>query len=80
MKKSKLKNLNLRIIHYFLLFLLPVFLPACFQTNYLENDFIPSGKHTVVIMSEQTCAKKENDRKLFDEKVLHQSHKECYYK
>ena len=80
MKKSKLKYLNLRIIHYFLLFLLPVFLPACLQTHYLENDFIPSGKHTVVIMPEQACAEKENGRKLFDEKVLHQSHKECYYK
>ena len=80
MKKSKSKNLNLRIIHYFLLFLMPVFLPACFQTHYLENDFITSGKHTVVIMPEQTCAEKENGRELFDEKVLHQSHKECYYK
>ena len=80
MKKSKSKNFNLRIIHYFLLFLMPVFLPACFQTHYLENDFIPSGKHTVVIMPEQTCTKKENGRKLFDEKILHQSHKECYYK
>lgn len=80
MKKSKSKNLNLRIIHYFLLFLMPVFLPACFQTHYLENDFIPSGKHTVVIMPEQTCIEKENGRKLFDEKILHQSHKECYYK
>jgi len=46
----------------------------------LENDYIPSGKHTVVIMPQQTCAEKENGRKLFDEKVLHQSHKECYYK
>ena len=80
MKKSKSKNLNLRIIHYFLLFLMPVFLPACFQTHYLENDFIPSGKHTVVIMPEQTCTEKENGQKLFDEKILHHSHKECYYK
>ena len=80
MKKSKSKNLNLRIINYFLLFLMPVFLPACFQTHYLENDFIPSGKHTVVIMPEQTCTEKENGQKLFDEKILHQSHKECYYK
>jgi hypothetical protein len=59
---------------------MPVFLPACFQTHYLENDFIPSGKHTVVIMPEQTCIEKENGRKLFDEKILHHSHKECYYK
>ena len=80
MKKSKSKNFNLRIIHYFLLFLMPVFLPACFQTHYLENDFIPSGKHTVVIMPEQTCTEKENGQKLFDEKILHQSHRECYYK
>jgi hypothetical protein len=59
---------------------MPVFLPACFQTHILENDFIPSGNHTVVIMPEQTCIEKENGRKLFDEKILHQSHKECYYK
>jgi hypothetical protein len=31
-------------------------------------------------MPEQTCAEKENGQKLSDEKVLHQSHKECYYK
>ena len=80
MKISKLKTLNFRIIQYFLLFLITLSLPACFQTNYLENDFIPSGKHTVVIMPEQSCAEKENGHKLFDEKVLHQSHKECYYK
>jgi len=79
-KISKLKTLNFRIIQYFLLFLITLSLPACFQTNYLENDLIPSGKHTVVIMPEQTCAEKENGQELFDEKVLHQSHKECYYK
>ena len=80
MKISKLKTLNFRIIQYFLLFLITLSLSACFQTNYLENDLIPSGKHTVVIIPEQTCAEKENGRELFDEKVLHQSHKECYYK
>jgi hypothetical protein len=58
---------------------MPAFLPACFQTNYLDNDLIPSGKHTVIIMPEQTCEKKEYGRKLIDEKVLHPSHKECYY-
>jgi hypothetical protein len=47
---------------------MPVFLPACFQTHYLENDFIPSGKHTVVIMPEQTCIEKENGRKLFEKR------------
>mgnify|MGYP006089660715 FL=1 len=35
---------------------------------------------TVVIMPEQKCAKKENNRVLFGEKVLHPAHKECYYK
>ena len=80
MKTSKLKNLNFRILQYFLLFLIIVTLPACFQTHYLENDLTPSGKHVVVVMPEQTCADKVNGGKLFDEKVLHQSHKECYYK
>ena len=80
MKIVGLKNLYFRIKQYFLLFLIPLFLSACFQTHFLENDLIPSGKHTVVIMPEQTCAEKENGRKLSDEKVLHQSHKECYYK
>ena len=55
-------------------------LPACLKTNLLENRAIPSGKHTVVIMPEQTCADESNGRKLFDEKILHTSHKECYYK
>jgi hypothetical protein len=85
MKIIKLKTLNLKIfnykkIHYPLLFLISLSLAACFQTNLLENQLVPSGSHTVVIMPEQTCAEKENGRKLSDEKVLQQSHKECYYK
>jgi len=80
-----LKTLNLKIfnhkkIRYPLLFLITLNLPACFQTNLLENQLVPSGNYTVVIMPEQTCADKENGQKLFDEKILHQSHKECYYK
>ena len=58
MKISKLKTLNFGIIQYSLLFLITLSLPACFQTDYLENDLIPSGKHTVVIMPEQTCSRK----------------------
>ena len=85
MKIIKLKTLNLKIfnykkIHYPLLFLISLSLAACFQTNLLENQLVPSGSHTVVIMPEQTCANEENSRKLFDEKIFHQSHKECYYK
>ena len=38
------------------------------------------GTLVQVIMPEQKCAKKENDRVLFGEKVLHPAHKECYYK
>ena len=59
---------------------MPAFLPACFQTNYLDNDLITSGKHSVFIMPEQTCEEKVNGRELIDEKVLHTSLKECYYK
>ena len=55
-------------------------IPACFTTNLLENRSIPSGKHSVILMPEQTCAKTENGRNLFDEDILHPSHKECYYK
>ena len=80
MKISKLKTLNFGIIQYSLLFLITLSLPACFQTDNLENDLIPSGKHTVVIMPEQTCREKEYGRNLIDEKILHESHKECYYK
>ena len=80
MKISKLKTLNFGIIQYSLLFLITLSLPACFQTDNLENDLIPSGKHTVVIMPEQTCREKENGLNLIDEKILHESHKECYYK
>ena len=65
---------------YVPLFFITLALPACSKTNILENKSIPSGKHTVVIMPKQTCAKTENGRKLFDEKILHTSHKECYYK
>jgi hypothetical protein len=62
------------------LFFMTLVLPACLETNLLENRSIPSGKHTVVIMPGQTCAKTENGRKLFAEDILHPSHKECYYK
>jgi len=34
-------------------------LPACLKTNLLENRAIPSGKHTIVIMPGQTCAKQK---------------------
>ena len=80
LKVSKLKNLNLRIIQYFLLFIISLSLPACFQTNYFKNDLNLSGKHTVVVMPEQACAEKDNGRNLFDQATLHKSHKECYYK
>jgi len=80
LKTLKLKIFGFKIKYYFLLFIISVALPACFQTNLLEYKSIPSGKHTIVIMPDQTCAKKENGRKLFDEKSLHTSHKECYYK
>ena len=80
MKISKLKNLNHKTIKYFLLFLFTLALPACFQTDLLNNKSALSGKVTVVIMPEQTCADESNGRKLFDEKILHASHKECYYK
>ena len=62
------------------LFFITLALPACLKTNLLENKSIPSGKLTVVIMPEQTCADESNGRKLFDEKILQTSHKECYYK
>ena len=62
------------------LFFMTLALPACLETNLLENRSIPSGKYTVVIMPEQTCADESNGRKLFDEKILQTSHKECYYK
>ena len=62
------------------LFFMTLALPACLKTNLLENRSIPSGKHTVVIMPGQTCAKIENGRNLFAEDILHPSHKECYYK
>ena len=80
MKISKLKNLKHKTIQYSLLFFVTLSLPACFQTNLLDNKSAPSGKLTVVIMPEQTCANEENGRKLFDEKILQASHKECYYK
>ena len=80
MKIPKLKILTYKTIQYSLVFLVNLSLPACFQTNLLENKSIPSGKHTVVIMPEQTCADEANGRKLFDEKILQASHKECYYK
>ena len=80
MKISKFKKLKDKTIQYFLLLLVTLGLPACFQTNLLNNKSAPSGKLTVVIMPEQTCADESNGRKLFDEKILQTSHKECYYK
>jgi hypothetical protein len=80
LKKLKTKYFKNNAIHHSLLFFAILSVTACFQTNLLENQSVPSGKHTVVVMPEQTCADEENGRKLFDEKILHPSHKECYYK
>ena len=80
MKISKFTNLKHKTIQYSLLFLVTLSLPACFQTNLLDNKSAPSGKLTIIIMPEQTCANESNGRKLFDEKILQTSHKECYYK
>ena len=35
---------------------------------------------TAVIMPDQTCSEKDNDRVLVGEKILHPAHKEYYYK
>ena len=80
MKISKLKKYKHKTVQYSLMFLVTLGLPACFQTNLLNNKSARSGKLTVVIMPEQTCADESNGRKLFDEKILQTSHKECYYK
>ena len=80
MKIPKLKILKDKTIQYSLVFLVTLSLPACFQTNLLESKSTLSGKHTVVILPEQTCADESNGRKLFDEKILQTSHQECYYK
>ena len=79
LKIPKFTRLIFKNIHI-PLFFITLALPACLKTNILENKSIPSGKHTVVIMPKQKCAKTEYGRKLFDEKILHTSHKECYYK
>ena len=80
LKDLKIKYSKNKAIHHSLLFFVSFNLIACFQTNLLENQSASTGKHTVVIMPKQTCADEENGRKLFDEKILQASHKECYYK
>ena len=55
-------------------------LTNCTQSSYMSSNIETKNPITVVVMPEQKCAKKENDRVLFGEKVLHPAHKECYYK
>ena len=66
MKISKLKNYKHKTVQYSLMFLVTLGLPACFQTNLLNNKSALSGKLTVVIMPEQTCADESNGRKKKD--------------
>ena len=80
LKNLKIKYSKNKAIHHSLLFFVSFSLIACFQTNLLENQSVPSGKHSVIIMPEQTCEDEVNGRKLFDDKILHPSHKECFYK
>jgi hypothetical protein len=74
LKTLKLKSFKHRTIHYPPLFLITLNPPACFQPNLLENWSIPSRKHTVAILTDQICAKTENNRKLYGEIFLHPSH------
>ena len=48
----------------------------------VRNDYKKDIKNTsvLIVMPEQKCLKKNNGRKLIDEKILHPAHKECYYK
>ena len=48
----------------------------------VRNDYKKDIKNTsvLIVMPEQKCLKKNNGRKLIDEKILNPAHKECYYK
>ena len=45
----------------------------------VRNDYKKDIKNTsvLIVMPEQKCLKKNNGRKLIDEKILHPAHKEC---
>ena len=53
---------------------------GCTQNNYMSSTKVSNGTSVEIIMPDQKCAKKDNDRNLIDEKILHPAHKECYYK
>ena len=68
------------IIKISLILIIVFSLTNCTQSSYMSSNLETKNPITVVIMPDQTCSEKDNDRVLVGEKILHPAHKECYYK
>ena len=68
------------IIKISLILIIVFSLTNCTQSSYMSSNLETKNPITVVIMPDQTCREKDNDRVLVVEKILHPAHKECYYK
>ena len=68
------------IIKISLILIIVFSLTNCTQSSYMSSNLETKNPITAVIMPDQTCREKDNDRVLVGEKILHPAHKECYYK
>ena len=68
------------IIKLSLILIIVFSLTNCTQSSYMSSNLETENPITLVIMPDQTCSEKDNDRVLVGEKILHPAHKECYYK
>ena len=55
-------------------------LTGCTQNSYMSSTKVSKGTSVLIVIPDQPCVEKDNDRNLIDEKILHPAHKECYYK
>ena len=73
-------NVTHMIIKISLILIIVFSLTNCTQSSYMSSNLETKNPITAVIMPDQTCIEKDNDRVLVGEKILHPAHKECYYK
>jgi len=72
--------MTLMIKRIFITLISALLLTGCNQKSYMSSTKVSKGTSVLIIAPEQKCEKKNNDRDLIDEKILHLAHKECYYK
>ena len=67
--------MTLMIKRIFITLVSALVLTGCNQNSYMSSTKVSKGTSVLIVMPEQKCLKKNNGRKLIDEKILHPAHK-----